>query len=184
MSFGYSASDFYLLVQLVGSVIESFGNGPRGATQQYSNLKAEIGLISKQLDELPEKGSSFATLWESTKAQCADFVIKYSNLAPADSKVAVDKEAKWKWLLAQGEKIFAKVKWPLKAREEAMELQRNVLHLIQIATLDVSSRHYKVDQQNYETLEALLQQVLQQCAEESKGIDDKIEHILDGVKSV
>lgn len=156
MSFGYSTSDFCLLIQLVSSVIESFGKGPRGATLQYSNFQAEFSLISKQLDELPEKNSSFAAQWGITKAQCADFLRKYSSLAPADSKVAVDTESNWKWLRTQGLKTFAKVKWPLAAREEAMALRQNVLHLVHIAKLEANSRPNKAEQQHYERLESLI----------------------------
>jgi hypothetical protein len=181
MSFGYSAGDFYLCVQLVGSIIESFREGPRGATLQYSNFEAEFRLISQQLDELPEKSSSFVNLWRKVRAQCVEFIVKHSSLVPAKIE-AGDKETKWRWISAKGLMALAKAKWPFKAREEAMALERNMLHLVHIAILDVNTRNYRAQQWNHERYESLLQQVLQQYAENSKWTDTQIEILQGGVE--
>lgn len=182
MSLGYSPGDFYLCLQLLGSVIQSFGKGPLSATSQYSNFQGEFSLISKQLDGLPEKSQSFVHLWGVVKAQCADFVLKYSSLVPADIQAGVDKEAKRSWFYEQRLKTFAKAKWPFGAREEAMALERNMLHLVQIAILDLNTRHYKAQQGIDERYDSLLQKVLQQYAEDSSWTDEQMEHLQDGVK--
>jgi hypothetical protein len=160
MSFGYSTGDFYFLVQLLSSLRESFGSGPLGAASQYSAFAAKFELIHRQLDNLPEKDPSFLALWNTAKVQCTDFLLKYSGLVPTDTRILGNKETTWKWLCNRGSKILAKVQWPLAARKEFMALELNVLNIVNIATLSLSSGSYKENQRIHETLESLRHQVL------------------------
>ncbi len=176
-NFGLSPGDFYFVVTLVGSVVQSFRNGPQGASQQYSAFSAELKLVSKYLDKLPATETELVTLWKRTKAQCVDFTNKYALL---DEKARVENGERqpWDWLCRQTLVVFDKVRWPLDGRKDAAELQQNVTRIVQIASMNLGLEN----QSSLGRLEESLRQVLDGHVEFCKELDEKLGYIQDDVR--
>jgi hypothetical protein len=164
-SFGLSPGDFYFVVMLVGRVVGSFRDDSQGAVQQYSTFSAELELVSEYLKGSPVAETGLVELWKETKVQCINFVAKYASL---DTRIVPPREKIWDWLWLhhQTDKAFNTVRWSLDGRQEATELQRKVVRIVHLASMDLSLQN----RASLRRLETFLRGVLDNLIERIDGI--------------
>ena len=176
-SFGLSPGDFYFVVTLVGRVVASFRDDPQGAVQQYSAFSTELELVSTYLEDFPIEETKLVALWKETKVQCVNFATKYASL---DTTIIPEREKiwDWLWLCRQTDKAFNTVRWSLDGRQEATELQRKVVHIVHLASVDLGLQN----RASLRRLETFLRGVLDDLIECCKRIDEKLCRIQDDIR--
>lgn len=196
---GMSPGDFYFIVKLIGTVIESFGHGPRSAVSEYSTFAAEFDLISTYLDGLPSEQNLGSTsqsnaklrrLWGTTKSECLAFVVKYSSLATVEGTPVSNYiesgsnggvRAAWTWFRKQSQPILNKVQWPLLARDDANALQQKLVLVAQSATLDMGISNQSLQKRNFQHVQMMLNQVLMQNERMSEEASSRLRSLSDDI---